>query len=248
MKKSKEPKDALHCAQLHFSFISKQSSAVVSEATVRSVFEQFGAIKDVYLKKTVFEAGEQTGYGFIHFSPDMVGIRAALRAAGTIHQVTINHVLYDSCVTRSLQSIVAPSSDAAGVSTHKKDQYGLTPPHQSLPIQQPRVSFMSTGNHHHDSSRGLFSETPFLPNRSLQRPAAWDYRSEQQLLHQRVPVEEKRTDFPHFWQNSCFSSSDDSSSSAEHTPISTFHLPKDNWNTMLPGNSSSANSGHYFSF
>jgi hypothetical protein len=234
VKKSKEPKDALHSAQLHFSFISRQSSVVVSEATIRSVFEQFGAIKDVYMKKSVFDHAEQNGYGFIHFSPDMVGIRAALRAAGTIHQVMINHVLYDCCVTHSLQSLVAPSSGVAQVPSYRQKEKCSWTPHQSLQVQQPHATFMRTGTRLHDSSRGLFSEAPFLPNHSLQHSVTWDYLSEQRLHHHvPVPVEEKRTDFPLFWQTSCFSSSDDSSSSAEHTPISTCHRPKEHWNSML---------------
>jgi hypothetical protein len=38
-------------AQIHFSFISKQTQRVVTEAIIREVFSHFGEVKDVTIKK-----------------------------------------------------------------------------------------------------------------------------------------------------------------------------------------------------
>jgi hypothetical protein len=174
----------------------------------------------------------------------MVGIRAAVQAASAIRQVIVNYVLYDCEVTHSLESLFAPSC-VAEVPNHQKEQY-LSTPHHSLQIQQPRARFVNTGKHHHDSSRRQFVEDPYFPDHSLQSPDSWNYAS-QAHFHPRIPVEGNRIDFPMFEQNFCFSSSDDSNS-ADHIPVSRFHQPKKNWNTMVRGNSFPASIGHYFHF
>jgi hypothetical protein len=47
--------DPVETAQLHFSFISKQTVFVVTEATIRDVFSHFGFVQDVSIKKTAVE-------------------------------------------------------------------------------------------------------------------------------------------------------------------------------------------------
>jgi hypothetical protein len=42
-------------AQIHVSFISKQVDALVSEATLRSLFTLYGNVVDVTLKKSQFD-------------------------------------------------------------------------------------------------------------------------------------------------------------------------------------------------
>lgn len=46
------PSSELTTAELHFSFISKQNIFLVTEATVRDVFNQFGPVQDVSIKKS----------------------------------------------------------------------------------------------------------------------------------------------------------------------------------------------------
>lgn len=101
--------DSVSSAQLHFSFISKQHVHVVTEATVRDVFLNFGEVKDVTIKKTATNqgSGEQTGYGFVHYSLTDAGIQSAIKAAKIIRQVHINQVLYDCRLTWSLEEIIA---------------------------------------------------------------------------------------------------------------------------------------------
>lgn len=95
-------------AQIHISFISKQINFLVTEATLRNLFERFGTVDDVTIKKSHFDQKHkvQNGYGFVHFSLDLDGIRAAVFATQTIQQVTINQVTYDSCLTRSLEAYI----------------------------------------------------------------------------------------------------------------------------------------------
>lgn len=100
--------DSVETAQLHFSFISKQHVQLVTEATVRKVFANFGDVVDVTIKKTNTnpQTGEQTGYGFAHFPLTDAGIHSAICGAKVIRQVHINHVLYDCRLTWSLEEII----------------------------------------------------------------------------------------------------------------------------------------------
>ena len=43
----------IEAAQVHFSFISKQLKNIVTEETLRNLFNRYGDVKDVSLKKSV---------------------------------------------------------------------------------------------------------------------------------------------------------------------------------------------------
>lgn len=85
---------------------------------MREIFNQFGEVKDVSLKKTFMnpETGEQNGYGFIHYSLDSDGIDAAIRATSVICQVLIDQVLYDCCLTRSLEASLLANQSHRSIS------------------------------------------------------------------------------------------------------------------------------------
>jgi hypothetical protein len=93
----------IESAEIHFSFVSKQRHFAVTEATLRAIFQEFGPVQDISLKKTELNhRGEQTGYGFIHYPLTPEGVGAAVQAANVICQLFVDHVLYDCCLTHSL--------------------------------------------------------------------------------------------------------------------------------------------------
>jgi hypothetical protein len=51
----KDPIENLKTSQIHVSFISKQVDALVSEATLRSLFSSCGEVVDVTIKKSHFD-------------------------------------------------------------------------------------------------------------------------------------------------------------------------------------------------
>jgi cold-inducible RNA-binding protein len=96
--------DYLHGAEIQFSFVSKQSKFMVTEATIRAIFEEFGEIQDVCIKKTVFnEKTGQNGYGFVHYPLTASGVSAAIQASFIICQLHIDGVLYDCSFTHSFE-------------------------------------------------------------------------------------------------------------------------------------------------
>jgi hypothetical protein len=94
--------------QIHFSFIAKHNQSFVNESTIRTLFEGFGPVADVAVKKTTYDPQTtlQNGYGFVHFPLTLEGINTAVVATRNIHHVTINRIKYDSCLTRSLEEII----------------------------------------------------------------------------------------------------------------------------------------------
>lgn len=51
----KDPTESLRTAQIHISYISRQTDAVISESSLRSLFSQFGEVVDVTIKKSQFD-------------------------------------------------------------------------------------------------------------------------------------------------------------------------------------------------
>jgi hypothetical protein len=146
---NKRPQFFDQSAQVHFSFISKQHLFLVTEQTIRQVFEQFSAVQDVCLKKSVIDpiTKEQNGYGFVHYPLTQEGIQGAIQAARTLQQVFIKDILYDCCLTWSLEAIIS----------------GQFHPHQQpqQPVRQQQTQQFSsfpTGNgfnHHGNNNQQL---------------------------------------------------------------------------------------------
>jgi hypothetical protein len=50
----------------------------------------------------------QNGYGFIHYALNEAGVRAAITAVQSLHQVTIDRVTYDCSVSHALEDVLGP--------------------------------------------------------------------------------------------------------------------------------------------
>lgn len=71
---------------------------------LRSVFEQFGEVMDITIKKYDFDAmhGTQRGYGFIHFPNTDEGIAAALRCTDELRNTLVGDARYKCDVSHKL--------------------------------------------------------------------------------------------------------------------------------------------------
>jgi len=108
-----EDKDPSLRAQIHFSYFSEQTVNLVTEETIRNIFMEFGVVEDVSIKRThnLPNSRVQHGYGFIRFRHDHNEVGAALQAVSVICHTTIDHVVYDCCLTRSFEaSIYMPAN------------------------------------------------------------------------------------------------------------------------------------------
>ncbi len=73
--------DGLQLAQIHVSFISKKLNGfLVNEAILREVFNHFGKVADVTVKKHVInpQLQQQSGYGFVYYYAQEDACRAVL--------------------------------------------------------------------------------------------------------------------------------------------------------------------------
>eukprot|EP00599_Poterioochromonas_sp_BG-1_P002057 CAMPEP_0173140268 /NCGR_PEP_ID=MMETSP1105-20130129/4776_1 /TAXON_ID=2985 /ORGANISM="Ochromonas sp., Strain BG-1" /LENGTH=429 /DNA_ID=CAMNT_0014053205 /DNA_START=68 /DNA_END=1357 /DNA_ORIENTATION=- len=134
-------------AQVHFSYLTQQTHILITEETIRGIFSQFGEVDDVTIKKSSMDAHSQHGYGFVHFYLNDDGIDAAIRATSVVRQITVDGVLYDSCLTRSLEAVLHTPSAPNGSSSAPR--YGQTSrgsgrkgPGSSLPPFVQHVSNM----------------------------------------------------------------------------------------------------------
>eukprot|EP01031_Cornospumella_fuschlensis_P037664 gene37664-45754_t len=96
-------------AQVHFSYLSKQLDFVISQAFLWEVFQAFGEVVEISLKKSTCDQDMciQNGYGFAHYALSDDGIQSALRAVQALHQVTIQQVTYDCSVSNQLRAIIS---------------------------------------------------------------------------------------------------------------------------------------------
>jgi RNA recognition motif-containing protein len=153
-------------AEIHFSFVSKQSTYLVTEATLRAIFSRFGEIQDISIKKTLFnQKGEQTGYGFIHYPLTETGLSAAINASKVISQLFVDNVLYDCCLTHSLQeflksrNIPFPVSHSSSSSSNNSSNAPVksNPVSPSLPIAAVLKPVLPTvSNSNNNTAYSLF--------------------------------------------------------------------------------------------
>jgi hypothetical protein len=118
--KSKEGPSRTDTAQIHVSFISKQTEALITEETLRSLFGRYGQVVDVSIKKSKFDQNMkvQNGYGFIHYPLTCDGIQSAITATRDVHQITVDRVVYDCTLSHLLESYLTPDQIAFAYSSN----------------------------------------------------------------------------------------------------------------------------------
>lgn len=100
--------DGLDNSPVHVSFISYQVSHLVTEESLRVLFNRFGLVSDVSIKKSMIdqEMGRQSGYGFVYFSIHNDGVRAAVEAAQALTDTTIDEVNYKCSLAHNLMKFL----------------------------------------------------------------------------------------------------------------------------------------------
>jgi RNA recognition motif-containing protein len=127
-------------AELHFSFVSKQTDFLVTEATLRAIFEEFGPIQHICIKKTAFnERGGQNGYGFVHYPLTPEGINAAVKASSMVRQVVLDRVIYDCMMTHAFQKYLSQIN--SNISSPSALSLDASP-------SQPPLLLLSSSHHH----------------------------------------------------------------------------------------------------
>jgi len=101
---------------IHCTFISYQVDFMVTEASLRDLFSQYGTVMDVAIKKSTIhkEIPRQSGYGFIHFSTYPEGITSALEAVKYLNDATISNVHYKSSISHNLNKLLMNNDDSVG--------------------------------------------------------------------------------------------------------------------------------------
>lgn len=102
---SKEPKqDVLETSPVHVSFISYQIDKLVTEESLRELFSKYGVVVDASIKKSMIDTDvrRQSGYGFVHYSITGEGIHAAIRAASSLDDITVESVNYKCSLSHNL--------------------------------------------------------------------------------------------------------------------------------------------------
>lgn len=83
--------------QLHVSFISKQLNFLVNESIFREIFQPYGDIADVTIKRhsKVLKQRRQTGYGFVYY----YDVEAGLSAIRALKHATVRDITFDISIS-----------------------------------------------------------------------------------------------------------------------------------------------------
>mmetsp|Transcript_27414 Transcript_27414/g.29921 ORF Transcript_27414/g.29921 Transcript_27414/m.29921 type:complete len:309 (+) Transcript_27414:78-1004(+) len=97
-------KETIQTAQIHVSFLTRQTQRPFCELDLRQVFGQFPNLVDVAIKKNVTSPTLQSGYAFVHYSMNDAGIRSALAAVECLNGRTVDGVKFECSVTHGLKT------------------------------------------------------------------------------------------------------------------------------------------------
>lgn len=93
----------LDTSSVHVNFLSYQTSKLVSEELLRTIFSAFGDVKDVIIKKSTKDHNIQRGYGFVHYSNTAEGIQSTLTAIANMYDVTIDNVNFTCAMSHACE-------------------------------------------------------------------------------------------------------------------------------------------------
>ena len=94
-------------AQVHVAFQSK-TDVPISESLIRFIFEKYGEVVDVVIKKLNFnkEMHEQSGYGFVHFPLNEAGVEGAINAVQHLNEAVSENVYLRCSVSHGLTELL----------------------------------------------------------------------------------------------------------------------------------------------
>lgn len=105
---------SIDTAQVHFSYVTNKVEAL-KEDVFRNVFQNFGPVLDVAIKKSQYhpDKGVQTGYGFIHYPLTEEGIACALEAVRSLHELVLDSVKYSCRLSHALEEYLKIGNSSA---------------------------------------------------------------------------------------------------------------------------------------
>eukprot|EP01040_Poterioochromonas_malhamensis_P001622 gene1622-1716_t len=111
----------LQTAQVHYSFITTRRTPLTEEL-FRAVFEQFGPVLDVAIKKCQHhqDTGLQTGYGFIHYPLSEQGINAAVAAVRNLHEMVVGSIKYSCNISHGLDTLIKSGTSSPASVTRRR--------------------------------------------------------------------------------------------------------------------------------
>lgn len=147
-------------AQVHVSFRSSQK--LVTEDFLRDIFQRFGDVVEVAIKRSNFQPGNKSfaGFGFVHFPLSPEGVNSAVEACRRLNQVQIDFVIISCTMSHGLQEFLqttqkSPLPPAVSTAVPLPTSTGqLFDNFNTGPIAPPPV------HHHSNNFQGFGAPTP----------------------------------------------------------------------------------------
>lgn len=100
--------EEIETSAVHVSFISYQTSRLVTEESLRALYSKYGRVLDVSIKKSMIDRdiSRQSGYGFVHYELTKEGVVSAVAAAKELTDTTIDDVNYKSSISHNLKKFI----------------------------------------------------------------------------------------------------------------------------------------------
>lgn len=115
----------------------------------------------------------QNGYGFIHYPLTPEGVRSAITAVHSLHQVTIDRVTYDCSVSHALEELLGPTNIEDNPGAVPLNDRGFCLPVNVMPVvprlpqtmYQDQLHSMSSGmdpmiQHRNNGNNQMYKMTP----------------------------------------------------------------------------------------
>eukprot|EP00597_Dinobryon_sp_UTEXLB2267_P006583 CAMPEP_0170093194 /NCGR_PEP_ID=MMETSP0019_2-20121128/26339_1 /TAXON_ID=98059 /ORGANISM="Dinobryon sp., Strain UTEXLB2267" /LENGTH=811 /DNA_ID=CAMNT_0010313935 /DNA_START=155 /DNA_END=2590 /DNA_ORIENTATION=+ len=85
-------------------YVTSKVDFFVTEEEFHKVFDRFGSVLDVSIKESSIDkrTNRQSGYGFVHFACDNLGVEAAFQAVAHVDNATIEGVSYNVELSKNL--------------------------------------------------------------------------------------------------------------------------------------------------
>lgn len=179
----------IETAQVHFSYVTSRT-APLKEDIFRNVFQHFGTVLDVAIKKSQYQQdkGVQTGYGFIHYPLTEEGVTSAMEAVKSLHELVLDSVKYSCRVSHALEEYIKLRSLGGTLPPALNDLQTLTNS-SGVAVNRSTLSLASVGTGNPllvggaSSPNGAGGSLPFTNSLGLP-PSTFQLKQLQQLQQQ----------------------------------------------------------------
>jgi hypothetical protein len=148
-------------AQVHVTFFCPFNAAPVTESKLREMFERFGNVLDVTINRADFHMDTMvhSGFGFIHYELQPLGVRSALAAIENMHERVVDGISLGCTVSHGLENYLKNSNSSFGgqqpMQLQQQQQAHLRP----RPVQIPQDMYEPNNSAFTPSPRSLGSSS-----------------------------------------------------------------------------------------